>query len=172
VLRLNTDIPMQPIETFGLDHVDLTVAELDRSARFYSLVLGAFGFRRLDERTWANRHLSLSIHRSSGQERDTLFDPRRTGLHHLAFRAGSRGAVDAFYRFLLEHNIVILDPPNEYPQYGRNYYAVFFADPDRMKIELVHFPWGYWRRVSEIGHDERPRFVEPGTVQQDEGGSQ
>jgi hypothetical protein len=27
----------------------------------------------------------------------------------------------------------VLDPPGEY--YGRNYYAVYFADPDGMKLE-------------------------------------
>ena len=34
---------------------------------------------------------------------------------------------------------------------------LFFADPDGLKLEVVHFPWGYWRRVQESGRDERPR---------------
>ena len=29
--------------------------------------------------------------------------------------------------------MTVLDPPGEY--YGRNYYAVYFADPDGMKLE-------------------------------------
>ena len=53
----------------------------------------------------------------------------------------------------------MLDPPAEYPEYGPAYYAVFFTDPDAMKLELVHFPWGYWRRVQSEGHDERPRYA-------------
>src|SRR4029434_9937307 len=40
-----------------------------------------------------------------------------------------------------------LEPPAEYPEYGTGYYAVFFADPDGLKLEAVHFPWGYWKRV-------------------------
>jgi hypothetical protein len=32
----------------------------------------------------------------------------------------------------------ILDTPREYPQYVKGYYAVFFADPDCIKLELVH----------------------------------
>ena len=30
----------------------------------------------------------------------------------------------------------VLDPPGEY--YGAEYYAVFFADPDGLKVEVVH----------------------------------
>ncbi|HYC55893.1 MAG TPA: hypothetical protein VEL28_13240 [Candidatus Binatia bacterium] len=51
----------------------------------------------------------------------------------------------------------ILDKPAEYPQYGPDYYAVFFAGPDDMKLELVHYPWGYWRRVMTDGVDTRRR---------------
>ena len=29
--------------------------------------------------------------------------------------------------------MIVLDPPGEY--HGRNYYAVYFADPDGMKLE-------------------------------------
>jgi hypothetical protein len=31
--------------------------------------------------------------------------------------------------------VTVLDPPGEY--YGRNYYAVYFADPDGMKLEAM-----------------------------------
>jgi catechol 2,3-dioxygenase-like lactoylglutathione lyase family enzyme len=34
----------------------------------------------------------------------------------------------------------ILDAPADYPQYGAGYYAVFFADPDGLKLEFVHWP--------------------------------
>lgn len=35
---------------------------------------------------------------------------------------------------------MILDAPAEYPRYGAGYYAVFFADPDGLKLEYVHKP--------------------------------
>jgi catechol 2,3-dioxygenase-like lactoylglutathione lyase family enzyme len=35
--------------------------------------------------------------------------------------------------------VTILDAPAEYPQYGTGYYAVFFADPDGLKLEYVHY---------------------------------
>jgi hypothetical protein len=34
----------------------------------------------------------------------------------------------------------VLDAPAEYPQYGSGYYAVFFADPDGIKLEYVFTP--------------------------------
>ena len=49
----------------------------------------------------------------------------------LSFRAA--GDVDALGAFLEENGMTVLDPPGEY--YGRNYYAVYFADPDGMKLE-------------------------------------
>ena len=57
----------------------------------------------------------------------------------------------------LEHDVPVLDAPAGYPEYGPHDYAVFFSDPDGMKLELVRFPWGYWRRVQTDGADDRPR---------------
>ena len=39
-----------------------------------------------------------------------------------------------------EHGIKVLDPPAHYPEYSGDYYAVFFEDPDGMKLELVYAP--------------------------------
>ena len=61
------------------------------------------------------------------------------GLHHIAFSADSREAVDTFHHFLRADGITVLDPPAEY-DYRPGYYAVFFADPDGLKLELVHTP--------------------------------
>ena len=85
------------------------------------------------------------------------FDRYRVGLHHLALRAARRQDVDGFHAWLVGEGLPVLDPPAEYPQYGEGYYAVFFADPDGLKLELVHYPWGYWRKAMTEGRDERPR---------------
>jgi catechol 2,3-dioxygenase-like lactoylglutathione lyase family enzyme len=61
-------------------------------------------------------------------------------LHHLALHAGSREDVDALHVLLLRMNATILDAPAEYPKYGAGYYAVFFADPDGLKLEYVFLP--------------------------------
>ncbi len=41
---------------------------------------------------------------------------------------------------LIEISATVLDPPADYPAYGNGYYAVFFADPDGIKLEFVYLP--------------------------------
>ncbi len=64
----------------------------------------------------------------------------RDAVHHLAFAAPDRAAVDAFHGRLLDLGVHVLDAPADYPQYGAGYYAVFFADPDGIKLEYVFTP--------------------------------
>ena len=157
------------IEVLGVEHIDLTVNDVARSRAFYDKVLGELGFRLLDQDEdvrWGNAHMTLAIRPAADSLRTVSFDRYRVGLHHLALRARSRADVDTFHNFLRREKIAVLDEPAEYPQYGENYYAVFFADPDGIKLEVVHFPWGYWRRVQTDGHDPRPRYAakkKPGT---------
>lgn len=149
-------------ELLGIEHIDLTVSDLARSAKFYDAIFGELGFKRIEQDDtqvrWANAHMSFAI-RPERIADSAAFDRYRVGLHHLAFKVRSRAAVDELHKFLQRQGMTILDAPAEYPQYGPHYYAVFFADPDGMKLELVHFPWGYWRKVQEQGHDERPRHA-------------
>jgi catechol 2,3-dioxygenase-like lactoylglutathione lyase family enzyme len=153
------------IDVLGIDHIDLTVRDQAASIAFYEKVLGALGFRRISwegtehDVNWANAHVSIGIYEAAREEKHVAHTRRRAGFHHLALRARTREDVDRFHEFLVREGITILDPPAEYPQYGRDYYAVFFADPDGMKLELVHFPWGYWRKVMTEGRDDRPRYA-------------
>jgi glyoxylase I family protein len=153
-----------PTEVLGVEHVDLTVNDLARSTRFYDRVLGALGFRRVSHATyvgWANAHLTIGL-RAAVSATGAVFDRHRVGLHHLALRVRSRDDVDRLHDFLAREGVTILDPPAEHPEYGQGYYAVYFADPDGMKLEAVHFPSGYWRKVQSEGGDERPRYRAPG----------
>jgi glyoxylase I family protein len=149
------------IEVLGVEHIDLTVNDVARSRAFYDKVLGELGFRLLDEDEdvrWGNAQMTLAIRPAADSQRAVSFDRYRVGLHHLALKVRARADVDAFHDFLTSEKIEVLDAPAEYPQYGPNYYAVFLADPDGVKLEVVHFPWGYWRRVQTEGHDPRPRY--------------
>jgi len=150
-----------PIEVLGVEHIDLTVNDVARSRAFYDKVLGELGFRKFDDENylhWSNAQMTIAIRAASDTHRGAEFDRYRVGFHHLALRARSRADVDQFHRFLVREKLTVLDTPAEYPQYGRDYYAVFFADPDGMKLELVHFPWGYWRKAQTEGRDDRPRY--------------
>jgi len=61
------------------------------------------------------------------------------GLHHLAFDAPSREVVDAIAAWLAGEGAPIDGGPGE-RGYSAGYYAVFFFDPDGLKLEVVHQP--------------------------------
>ena len=130
-------------------HVDLTVTELSRSVEFYDLVLGRLGYRRFDEAgagapCWgisdsAGGFFTIALQRATPEGATRRHDRYSPGLHHLAFHADSRADVDAFHEFLLSIGARVLDPPAEY-KYTPGYYAVFFVDPDGLKLEAVFEP--------------------------------
>lgn len=133
-----------------VSHVDLTVTDLERSATFYDRVLGYLGFRRVGgspDPCWIARYpggaaWGIALQTASAEGRTRAHDRRSPGLHHLAFHAASREDVDGLHALLQEMGARILDPPAAYEgaAYSPGYYAVFFADPDGLKLEGVHEP--------------------------------
>ena len=61
------------------------------------------------------------------------------GLHHLALEAPSRAVVDERAEWLRARGAELESEPQEYG-YIPGYYAVFFYDPDGIKLEIVHVP--------------------------------
>ena len=130
-----------------MHHLDLTVSDLARSKPFYGLVLGFLGHRCVKDTdevvvwdlTLPDGVCGIAIRPA---ERQRAHDRYTVGLHHFAWNADSRQDVDRLHRLLKQNGVTILDAPAEYPQYGAGYYAVFFADPDGLKLEYVHYTGG------------------------------
>lgn len=126
-----------------IHHLDLTVTDLARSTPFYDQVLPLLGFRRIADvgegPLWAGTSVEIGLQqaRPASWRKHDRYAP---GLHHLALGAPSREAVDAAYRVLLAQGVDILDPPAQYDHYTPGYYALFFADPDGLKLEYVYTP--------------------------------
>jgi glyoxylase I family protein len=134
--------------TRTLHHVDLTVSDLALAKRFYKPVMEYLGYKMTEDTAQALGFASgdddgtgIMLHLARMQSRDRKHDRYAPGLHHLAFRAASRDAVDGLHRVLQQIGATILDPPAVY--YSPNYYAVFFADPDGLKLEFVFNPGGH-----------------------------
>jgi catechol 2,3-dioxygenase-like lactoylglutathione lyase family enzyme len=124
-----------------LHHIDLTVSDLARSTAFYDRVLPFMGFRRIDDCAegplWAGAGMELGLQPAKAAARHDRYAP---GLHHLAFGAPSRADVDRVHAELVKLAVPILDPPALYERYTPGYYAVFFSDPDTIKLEYVYTP--------------------------------
>ena len=127
----------------GVHHVDLVVSSVERSLAFYRDLLGPLGFHRISEvegergeTIWyfAGPGSSVGIRKAEGLGG---VDRYRLGLHHLAFEAVSRAVVDERHDWLVAAGAEIETPPREY-SYMPGYYAVFFYDPDGIKLEIVH----------------------------------
>jgi catechol 2,3-dioxygenase-like lactoylglutathione lyase family enzyme len=121
----------------GIDHLVLTVGDFQRSKAFYGKLLGFLGFKLkydyADMAGWSNSKTLFWISAADAQGKKRKYRKGDIGFHHYAFELSRRGDVDALGKFLEQNGMTVLDPPGEY--YGPSYYAVYFADPDGMKLE-------------------------------------
>ena len=113
----------------GVHHVDLVVSSIERSLPFYRELLGPLGWHGIGE---VEGERGETIWYLTGRECSI-------GLHHLAFEVSSRAAVDERADWLRSAEAQIESDPQEYT-YMPGYYAVFFYDPDGLKLEIVHVP--------------------------------
>jgi len=129
----------------GVHHVDLVVSSIERSLPFYRDLLGPLGWHGVSETQgergetiWYLWGPGTSIGLREAQT-EGPHDRYRIGLHHLALEATSRSAVNERTEWLRTQGIEIESGPEEY-WYQPGYYAVFFFDPDGIKLEIVHVP--------------------------------
>jgi catechol 2,3-dioxygenase-like lactoylglutathione lyase family enzyme len=124
-----------------LDHVSITVRDLDAARPFYEAVMAALGVPKVNDRPDAigfgqrNRpcddaHTYLSVYRSAA----AAPDPRR----HWCFRAASEAQVRAFFQAGIDAGGSSEGAPGLRPNYHAGYFAAFLADPDGNRIEAVY----------------------------------
>jgi diadenosine tetraphosphate (Ap4A) HIT family hydrolase/catechol 2,3-dioxygenase-like lactoylglutathione lyase family enzyme len=122
-------------------HLDLTASNLVVATAFYDAVLPLLGFRRQADAPegpiWSGDAVEIGL---QAARRPRAHDRYAPGLHHLAFAAPRRQDVDRVYQQLVTLGVRVLDAPADYPAYGAGYYAVFFADPDDIKLEYAFTP--------------------------------
>ena len=127
-------------------HFQIQVSNIQKSAKFYNELLGRLGFTKVLEMEgtveWQKEGTSIIIAQCPKRFLADGYHRKRIGLNHIAFRAPSRAAVDELYRnYLLPKKMSILyGRAKEWQDYDPSYYAVYFEDPDRVKLELVYVP--------------------------------
>jgi catechol 2,3-dioxygenase-like lactoylglutathione lyase family enzyme len=129
-----------------VDHFDLVVSSLDRSLALYRELLAPLGYvpageivgERGERVVYLGGEGVVPVSLRQAQT-PGAHDRYRVGIHHIAFEASSREAVNERLRWAEEAGLEIEDPPREY-DYRPGYYAGFFYDPDGLKLEVVHVP--------------------------------
>ncbi|MCB0367923.1 MAG: DJ-1/PfpI family protein [Bdellovibrionales bacterium] len=125
-----------------LHHVEIYVSDLERSKQFWSwLLCEHLGYKEYQK--W-NSGVSYKINdtyivfvQTETKHLEPSYNRCRTGLNHLAFHGKSQLHIDELTKALKERNITILYEDKHPFAGGQGNYAVFFEDPDRIKVEVV-----------------------------------
>jgi catechol 2,3-dioxygenase-like lactoylglutathione lyase family enzyme len=116
-----------------IDHLQLVVADLERSKRFYRAVLDVLGIPIAGEGPvffWADELVVASADSPAASG-------GLTGRTHLAFQARDHEMVERFYRAGLAAGGTDHGAPGLRP-YHPGYFAAFLLDPDDNNIEAVY----------------------------------
>lgn len=124
-----------------LDHVSLSVEDLDRGVAFYTPLLEALGLERVAE---LGPEVAGSVSCAGfGVGRKSQLWLAETGRQspraHLCFRARSRAEVRAFHAAGLAAGGTDNGAPGVRELYHPAYYAAFVLDPEGHNIEAVCF---------------------------------
>lgn len=135
----------------GVHHLDLVVSDLERSLRFYRELLGPLGWHGVSnqpgERGETIHYLygpgsSIGLREAPGEPAGLPVDRYRVGLHHVCLEVPERADLDTAAERLSRLDAHVTDGPRHFPEYREGYHALFFEDPDGLKLELVWTPPG------------------------------
>jgi catechol 2,3-dioxygenase-like lactoylglutathione lyase family enzyme len=128
---------MPTSKVVGIDHISIRVSDYKKSKAFYAKLFEFLGFEISDEYPetigWTNGKTRYWIAPAEGRKGHKIGD---VGFHHYAFELRNRRDVDALQAFLEREKVKIVDPADEYYD---DYYAVFFLDPDGLKLEGMKY---------------------------------
>jgi catechol 2,3-dioxygenase-like lactoylglutathione lyase family enzyme len=148
-----------PVEVIGIDHVYLSVSDMARSRAFYDGVMRVLGYRSAESTIGGDPHVhyfnrqfgfSLRPARSPASH-----DPYAPGLHHFCFRVVDNHAVDRACRELRALGVTVSEP-KLYTEFMPDYYAIFFEDPDGIRLEVTNFRENRRRRMFDWDWDAQP----------------
>ncbi|OJW61991.1 MAG: glyoxalase [Sphingomonadales bacterium 63-6] len=117
-----------------IDHIQLVVADLEASRRFYEAIFKVLKVpveSNSPDHFWADE---LFVSKPDGPEAEGVL----TGRHHLAFQAADRQMVEDFHAAGLAAGGKDNGAPGERAKYHPGYYAAFLLDPDGNNIEAVY----------------------------------
>lgn len=122
-----------------LHHLELYVTDLEVSVPFWGWLLTELGWSPYQE--WdegcSYHHGDMYIALVEAPAWGAELDRRSVGLNHVAFHADSPAEVDGLTERLRANGVRILYTDRHPYAGGTDHYAVFFEDPDGLKVEVV-----------------------------------
>lgn len=137
-----------------LYHLQINVHDSKVSFPFYKDLLTQFDYKVTHEDNFvlgmSNNTTDFWFIQSPEGFKDNKYHRKNIGLNHMAFGVASNIAVDKFNESFLKPRRIrpLYESPKEFPEYTPGYYAVFFEDPDRIKIEVTYIP-GFEKKVKQ-----------------------
>ncbi|KQP37199.1 VOC family protein [Pseudorhodoferax sp. Leaf274] len=126
-----------------IDHTGITVSDFPNSKSFYACALAPLGYAMVMELSAAVTGHTDTAGFGEPPKPDFWISTGRPNQPplHIAFRAPSRAAVDAFYAAAMAAGGRDNGAPGVRPHYHPDYYGAFVLDPDGHNIEAVcHAP--------------------------------
>ena len=124
-----------------LHHIEIYVSDLKSSSEFWGWFLEELGynvFQKWDNgQSWKIGDTYIVFVQTEKRFLDITYHRCRTGLNHLAFHADSRQQVDDITKKLKSKGITVLYTEQHPYAGGSDHYAIYFEDPDTIKVELV-----------------------------------
>jgi catechol 2,3-dioxygenase-like lactoylglutathione lyase family enzyme len=124
-----------------IHHLSIHVSDLKDSTSFWGWFLGQLGYAQSDSwKDGVSYQLGatyIDIIQVEDEYRAVPHDRERVGMHHLAFHASSREHVDQMTYEIRSRGLTVLYPDQHPFAGGQNYYALYFEDPNGIKVELV-----------------------------------
>lgn len=96
-----------------------------------------------------NRHFGFVLRPARHSE--STHDPLAPGLHHFCSRVEDAAAVDSVARRLAEEGVPC-SAPQLYLEYVPDYYAIFFSDPDGIRLEVTNYRQERRKRFDDWEH--------------------
>lgn len=137
---------MQPV----IDHIQITVKDMSIAVPFYDKLLALLGFdiqtkvsaviEEHDFHVVEYTHPLLAFAITSPRKAfigDEIHRRKPGAMHHLAFKVESRDEVDRLYCEIKDIGATIVSEPRLFPEYGPDYYALYFKDLEGIKYEIV-----------------------------------
>jgi catechol 2,3-dioxygenase-like lactoylglutathione lyase family enzyme len=119
-------------------HIDLRVTSMVEARPFYGVLMPALGFaREYPSAEWQGWGAEGEL--PSAAYFAVTEDPsHRPNANRIAFWAADREKVDRIATLVRRLGANVTSGPQDYPEHGGTYYAVYFEDPCGNKLEVAY----------------------------------